>query len=219
MSNVEENNLVLSDSDSDSNNDSEDGRLLREDITRLIDTPPISLSNSVDDLLNAPLSQPREDVPLERFNRIINVEAGQVLPTRFPLLFPSNRRIVSSRHYTCPEPEGDEEASGVLLECVICHTNEINTTAFPCMHASMCSTCSHAMSTRDYKCPICRTEIVQVAKIYISKKRKTCNECGDDGESKKHKSSSSLNSSSLNSSSLNSSSSSSASLTSNKQND
>jgi len=69
----------------------------------------------------------------------------------------------------CPEPGSVKalEAVPILLRCVVCHSNQINTVNFPCMHASFCVDCTSQSVLHSNKCPICRTHIMHVSMLYL----------------------------------------------------
>ncbi|XP_052746946.1 baculoviral IAP repeat-containing protein 7-like [Bicyclus anynana] len=52
------------------------------------------------------------------------------------------------------------------LFCKICFDNEVTVCYRPCGHAITCAKC--ALSLNNMLCPICRTEIVNVIRIYLS---------------------------------------------------
>jgi hypothetical protein len=71
----------------------------------------------------------------------------------------------------CPEPNNqDIQAKPILLLCQICYENQISTVHFPCMHSCLCSTCAHRFAQNSNVCPICRSGIMQIAKIFYSSK-------------------------------------------------
>lgn len=55
-------------------------------------------------------------------------------------------------------------------ECVICLSNERDTTVLPCRHMCMCQECASALKTQTNKCPICRMEIESLLHIKIQRK-------------------------------------------------
>jgi hypothetical protein len=66
---------------------------------------------------------------------------------------------------SAPKAEGFEAS-----ECVVCCDNAIDTALYPCGHLSMCNKCAKEQWRGDGvgHCPICRTAIKDVLKIYKS---------------------------------------------------
>ena len=50
--------------------------------------------------------------------------------------------------------------------CVICITNERDTTVMPCRHMCLCSDCAEQLRTQTNKCPICRAHIERLVTIH-----------------------------------------------------
>jgi hypothetical protein len=85
----------------------------------------------------------------------------------------------------CPIPNGcDVEAKSILLICQICHSNQVSTAIFPCMHCCLCDTCAHALSMVSNVCPMCRSGIKYIAKIYLCDKRSHSKSDDDDIDQK-----------------------------------
>eukprot|EP01064_Diplonema_japonicum_P018340 TRINITY_DN27037_c0_g1_i1.p1 TRINITY_DN27037_c0_g1~~TRINITY_DN27037_c0_g1_i1.p1 ORF type:complete len:347 (+),score=53.62 TRINITY_DN27037_c0_g1_i1:80-1042(+) len=49
--------------------------------------------------------------------------------------------------------------------CVVCMTDERDTTIMPCRHMCLCSPCADSLRQATNKCPICRTTIVSLLQI------------------------------------------------------
>lgn len=69
-----------------------------------------------------------------------------------------------SQSTVAPAEDGDGR------ECVICMSNERDTTVLPCRHMCMCQECAAALKTQTNKCPICRMEIESLLHIKIQRK-------------------------------------------------
>jgi hypothetical protein len=63
-------------------------------------------------------------------------------------------------------PGGDDGGR----ECVICMTNERDTTALPCRHMCMCAECASALKTQTNRCPICRCVVESLLHIKIERR-------------------------------------------------
>lgn len=73
---------------------------------------------------------------------------------------------------SCPKPSGrDVEATPIILRCVICHTNQSSTIIFPCMHVAMCDECSAQLIKVSNVCPMCRSGIFQICRVYLAAKK------------------------------------------------
>ncbi|KAI5076337.1 hypothetical protein GOP47_0008402 [Adiantum capillus-veneris] len=55
-------------------------------------------------------------------------------------------------------------------ECVICLSEQRDTTVLPCRHMCMCSACAKLLQQRTNRCPICRTPVVKLLEIEIPKR-------------------------------------------------
>eukprot|EP01009_Symbiontida_sp_KSa7_P007452 NODE_4307_length_352_cov_309.471947_g3708_i0.p1 GENE.NODE_4307_length_352_cov_309.471947_g3708_i0~~NODE_4307_length_352_cov_309.471947_g3708_i0.p1 ORF type:complete len:103 (-),score=19.83 NODE_4307_length_352_cov_309.471947_g3708_i0:43-327(-) len=55
------------------------------------------------------------------------------------------------------DDSGEEDSS-----CVICLTNERDTTVVPCRHLALCSECAAGLLKTSSKCPVCRGPIEKV---------------------------------------------------------
>ena len=76
------------------------------------------------------------------------------------------------RGIPCPEPCGrDIESKEILVTCSVCHSNQSSTAIFPCMHVCLCDDCAHQLSRVTNVCPICRTGIQHIARVYMCFKR------------------------------------------------
>lgn len=54
-------------------------------------------------------------------------------------------------------------------KCVICLDEKADHMATPCKHVAFCQSCStHTMSSGDRKCPLCRTAIESITKIFLA---------------------------------------------------
>jgi len=68
-------------------------------------------------------------------------------------------------------------------ECVICLSNERDTTVLPCRHMCMCQECASALKTQSNKCPVCRMEIESLLHIKIQRKPAAAAAVGGGGAS------------------------------------
>ena len=57
----------------------------------------------------------------------------------------------------------DDDANGT--DCVICLTNQRDTTIIPCLHLCLCSQCAQVLSLNTRKCPVCRTPATGLLQI------------------------------------------------------
>lgn len=67
-----------------------------------------------------------------------------------------------------PEPTSDTPGIPIKAECVICKENLINTLTRPCNHASMCVGCARNYSKNKRICPVCRTSLIAIERLYLS---------------------------------------------------
>ena len=56
-------------------------------------------------------------------------------------------------------------------ECVICMTEQRDTTIMPCRHMCLCADCAEDLRMRSNKCPICRTPAQSYLQIKVSERR------------------------------------------------
>jgi hypothetical protein len=59
------------------------------------------------------------------------------------------------------------EAAPIVLKCLICHVNQIQTVCIPCMHCCFCVKCVSVALTYSKQCPTCRKDIERVSTIYF----------------------------------------------------
>lgn len=59
------------------------------------------------------------------------------------------------------------EAKPILLRCIICRENQIQTVNFPCMHACFCTNCASESLKYSNNCPQCRTEYMHISMLYL----------------------------------------------------
>jgi len=80
-----------------------------------------------------------------------------------------SNNIEEKEFIPCPEPGiiPVTEAKAIVAKCVICHTNQIETVNFPCMHACFCIECASPALGHSEKCPQCRTICMHVAMLYL----------------------------------------------------
>eukprot|EP00250_Pteridium_aquilinum_P005600 c15673_g1_i1 orf=139-1182(+) len=65
---------------------------------------------------------------------------------------------------------GGIDSSDFGKECVICLSEQRDTTVLPCRHMCMCSGCAKLLQQRTNRCPICRTPVFKLLEIAISKR-------------------------------------------------
>lgn len=65
---------------------------------------------------------------------------------------------------------GGIDSSDFGKECVICLSEQRDTTVLPCRHMCMCSGCAKLLQQRTNRCPICRTPVVKLLEIEIPKR-------------------------------------------------
>ena len=94
-----------------------------------------------------------------------DVKNGEAIPIK-QTLFTNNELYKLDDIYGMEE---EEALTGVAVDgvadddeanvCVICITDEKDTTIMPCRHMCLCSACANDLRKNTNKCPICRTEI------------------------------------------------------------
>ena len=60
------------------------------------------------------------------------------------------------------------EAKAIVLRCVVCGENQIQTVNFPCMHACFCLNCASASLKHSKNCPHCRETYMHISMLYLS---------------------------------------------------
>lgn len=65
---------------------------------------------------------------------------------------------------------GGVDGSDSGKECVICMSEQRDTTVLPCRHMCMCSGCAKVLRFQSNRCPICRTSVERLLEIKVSKK-------------------------------------------------
>ncbi|MCO5597569.1 hypothetical protein L7F22_051648 [Adiantum nelumboides] len=65
---------------------------------------------------------------------------------------------------------GGIDSSDFGKECVICLSEQRDTTVLPCRHMCMCSACAKLLQQRTNRCPICRTPVAKLLEIEIPKR-------------------------------------------------
>ena len=104
-----------------------------------------------------------EDLPQD-YTRIneSDGEQDEDSPLIFDNIFPYKNTL------PIPEVTSENISVPIIAECVICKTNIINTINFPCQHACMCVDCSRCYGKVQNICPICRTPLQSIDRIYLS---------------------------------------------------
>lgn len=70
---------------------------------------------------------------------------------------------VPMEHKTGDAKEGDSRNLG---SCVICLDAPVEGACIPCGHMAGCMSCLNAISRKDWGCPVCRTKIDRVLRLY-----------------------------------------------------
>lgn len=65
--------------------------------------------------------------------------------------------------------EGGFDSSDSGKECVICLSEQRDTTVLPCRHMCMCSACANVLRLQTNRCPICRTPVEKLLEIKVPK--------------------------------------------------
>ncbi|KAK7278406.1 hypothetical protein RJT34_23434 [Clitoria ternatea] len=63
-------------------------------------------------------------------------------------------------------PKGEKSASGSGSSCVICLDSPAEGACIPCGHVAGCMSCLNEVKAKKWGCPVCRTKIDQVIKLY-----------------------------------------------------
>ena len=82
---------------------------------------------------------------------------------------PYAAQAAQSPQIPVPDPKNDIEARAIIPLCVVCQTNAISTVIVPCMHSCLCCSCSNGILHKPM-CPICRTDILEINKMYLCAK-------------------------------------------------
>lgn len=65
-----------------------------------------------------------------------------------------------------PKISFENEVSSNTNHCVICQQQDAIMAVVPCGHTCLCAECSSSIMANDKKCPLCRTDIEKIVKIY-----------------------------------------------------
>ena len=78
--------------------------------------------------------------------------------------------IIYPYRYTLPVPEPaiDSVSIPIFATCLVCKVNLISTISYPCCHASMCVECARTYGQLQNTCPVCRTGLMSIEKMYLS---------------------------------------------------
>jgi hypothetical protein len=77
---------------------------------------------------------------------------------------------ISTTIVPCPEPsDRDIHAEPSIFDCNLCHHNQVSTVIIPCCHACMCDHCAYEYAKISNTCPVCRTGIEYIARLYLSR--------------------------------------------------
>lgn len=105
---------------------------------------------------------------LIRSNGTYNLNRTNSLRNASPLSSPDEIEEYEVNGIPCPLNGETIEATPIILQCSICHINQIQTVNFPCMHACFCLNCVRPAVRNSNKCPICRTDYMNVSMIYLN---------------------------------------------------
>jgi hypothetical protein len=72
---------------------------------------------------------------------------------------PSPKKVRRTR----PPTEGDRVPTGAEKACIICEERRAWCVAVPCGHCYFCAECSQKIEDI---CPVCKTEIEQIIRVY-----------------------------------------------------
>ena len=113
-------------------------------------------------------SSTEEDTMTHMFSnlfRISSIERG----TNFTRIFLSSSASQSAPSVPVPETStaGTLIAKPIILACVVCRENQIQTVNFPCMHACFCLACAQPSLQHSQTCPQCRTPYEHIAMLYL----------------------------------------------------
>ena len=151
-----------------------------------VNSQEISTSNSINTIWNNnQVSQEEEKVIFRRpsasypppsWNLAVNANASALLSSAPPLV--SQRYgIYPTGELGIPVPSesvaSTHEAKAIVLACVLCSVNQIQTVNFPCMHACFCLECAKPAVTHSKCCPICRINYMHVSIMYLQQKDAT----------------------------------------------
>lgn len=134
---------------------------------RLADAPPLNSSPGRGTPLN---SSPIRNTPIRSTNHAHGVYIRNRLTRTRPNspVRPNSLPDDWINGIPCPETGTTHEAKAIVLSCVICQVNQIQTVNFPCMHACFCLDCVRPSIMHSNICPICRTRYASISMLYLS---------------------------------------------------
>lgn len=109
-------------------------------------------------------------------HKLANIDTSQCIATEIVKQSKNNSKILPTQ--VSPDIPPVNNSPEILLSeipqeseqsiCTICYTKECNTVIVPCGHLTCCYDCinEYHNSNQDKGCPICRTNIVCLTKIY-----------------------------------------------------
>ena len=86
-------------------------------------------------------------------------ESGEMI---FGVIFPYRRSV------PVPEEAPDEPSVVIRADCAICHEKMVATITYPCLHAAMCVGCARDYGQVQNVCPVCRTPLQSIERMYLS---------------------------------------------------
>ncbi|XP_076934315.1 putative E3 ubiquitin-protein ligase XBAT35 [Bidens hawaiensis] len=103
----------------------------------------------------------------------INSDAPPTVPSAPPLPDivddgPVHYPSIDTTPIGLPEEEknNNDPSSSSSSSCVICLDAPVEGACVPCGHMAGCMTCLNEIKTKDWGCPVCRTKIEQIIRIY-----------------------------------------------------
>ncbi|KAK2982984.1 hypothetical protein RJ640_013921 [Escallonia rubra] len=88
-------------------------------------------------------------------------------PIQYPSIDSSPVDVVSQSLETLPARAGEEkEDGGASSSCVICLDAPVEGACIPCGHMVGCMSCLSEIKAKKWGCPVCRTKIDQVIRLY-----------------------------------------------------
>jgi hypothetical protein len=132
--------------------------------------PPPGIVGLLRDILRAPPIVPYdidteedEDADIDSSDDDQDDSVGMI----FGNIYPYRRAL------PVPEETKSIRSEPILAECNVCRENMIDTITFPCHHAAMCVSCARDYGRVQQTCPVCRTTLQAIERLYLSFTRHT----------------------------------------------
>ncbi|KAJ6725872.1 UBIQUITIN-PROTEIN LIGASE XBAT35 putative-RELATED [Salix purpurea] len=87
-------------------------------------------------------------------------------PIHYPSIDSSPIDTSSLSVENLPENTGEKKEDGGSSSCVICLDAPVEGACIPCGHMAGCMSCLKEIETKKWGCPVCRTKIDQVVRLY-----------------------------------------------------